>query len=92
MSTIILIEPGAGGSNQGTQQWQRELDDFEQYLSEHGHDLDVVGAAGLTDDQISAGAQEFFDVHLDGETHVNRTPMGDIIVSKEYKYAEETGL
>ena len=89
MSTIILIEPGAGGSNQGTQQWQRELDDFQQYVDDHGGH----GAVEDIEDAVIADlAQEFFDVRLDGETHVNRTPMGDIIVSKEYKYAEETGL
>ena len=86
MSTIILIEPG---SNQETNQWQRELEDFQQYLTDHDLPTDVEN---IEDDVISRMAQEFFDVHLDGETHVNRTPMGDIIVSKEYKYAKETRL
>ena len=89
MSTIILIEPGAEGSNEGAQHWQRELEDFQQYIDDHGGH----GAVEDIEDPVIADlAQEFFDVHLDGETHVNRTPMGDIIVSKEYKYAEETGL
>ena len=88
MSTIILIEPGAGGSNQGTQQWQRELDDFLVYLA----DRDLASVDELTDEVVSQQAQEFFDVHLDGETHVNRTPMGDIIVSKEYKYARQEAV
>ena len=83
MSTIILIEPGGDGD---TNQWQRELEDFDQYLLEHDLTLEA------DDVTIGQQAQNFFDVHLDGVVHVNRTPMGDIIVSKEYKYATETGL
>ena len=84
MSTIILIEPVEGEVNQ----WQRELEDFEVYLADHS----LGSVDELTDEVVGQQAQNFFDVHLDGELHVNRTPMGDIIVSKEYKYAAETGL
>jgi len=88
MTSIILIQPG-----ENAQQFQRPLEDFALWLSEQDVQVDnqqptAETVAALIDTVITQRVQEFFDTQLTGRLHVNRTPMGDIVVSREYKFGQ----